>query len=237
VNRQGAKAAKGFFGWASGGVVVAGVGLVMFSACGGRESTSQTTPGNGNGGGGGAAVGDAAAGAAGGVLTDEMTACAGRDCTLLRVKCPMCEATSINEFTAVNSRYEEAFLNQNGGSIEACGPCASPAPDVLSAQANFIGLCESGRCRAVDLRSSRFSECKANTDCELQYGTACCGGCGNRDLIALNPAANLHHEVCGDIEPPCVPPDPQCIAQRTGSPIAMCSPTTGHCVIAVEHLL
>ena len=60
MNRQGAKAAKGFCGWGLVGLVVAGIGLVMSSACGGKESTSQTTPGSG--GGGGLGVGDAAAG-------------------------------------------------------------------------------------------------------------------------------------------------------------------------------
>jgi len=232
VNRQGAKAAKGFFGWVSGGLMLAGLGLVMIPACGGRESTLETTPGSG-----GASGGTGAGGNSGAVATeagtDDWTACSGRDCVLVPVKCcASCMPSSVVEYSAVNNRYEDAFRSQTCQGTVACGPCAAPPPDVLSAQANFVALCESGRCQAVDLRSSRFSECKAATDCELQYGTGCCDGCGNNDLIAINPAANLHHEICGDIEPPCVPPQPYCITQRTGLPMAVCNATTGHCEVA-----
>lgn len=230
MNRHRAKAAKGFWGWVSGGLMLVGIGLVMTPACGGRESTLETTPGSG-----GASGATGAGGNSGAAATDAGTdwaACSGRDCTLVRVKCPMCMAISISEYVVVNSRYEDAFRNQNSQGIEPCGPCGPPLNDVLSAQANFVALCEAGRCQAVDLRSSKFSECNTSTDCELQYGTGCCDGCGNSDLIAVNPAANLHHEICGDIEPPCVPPDPQCLAQRTGSPMAVCSATTGHCEVA-----
>lgn len=230
MNRQDARAAKGLLGWGLVGVVVAGIGLVMSPACGGKESTSQTTPGSG--GSGGVAVGDAAAGSLG-TGNDDWAACSGRDCTLVPVTCcAACMPSSASEFTSVNSRFEEAYRSHICQGSVACGPCAAPPPGILSAQANFVPLCQSGRCQVVDLRNSRFSECKASADCELQYGTGCCGGCGNEDLIAINPAANLHHEICGDIEPPCVPPPPYCLDQRTGSPMAVCNAVTGHCEVA-----
>ena len=87
----------------------------------------------------------------------------------------------------MNSRFEDAYRSYICQGSVACGPCAVPPPGILSAQANFVALCQSGRCQAVDLRNSKFSECKTSADCELQYGTGCCGGCGNEDLIAVNP--------------------------------------------------
>ena len=52
-------------------------------------------------------------------VKDEWSACSSNDCSLVRVKCHMCVATSIDEFTAVNSSFVDAYISERTGTIQS----------------------------------------------------------------------------------------------------------------------
>ena len=131
-------------------------------------------------------------------------------CTLFATNCcgGYCDPNaSLSGFKAVNatkvSELEQLICDPNG---VVCAGCASmDNPD-------YLALCRSGECTAVNLREDSLSACQLDDDCRLRWGSSCCESCGGgseQNLIAYNKNANLEAEVCepnGGACPPCAPP-------------------------------
>jgi hypothetical protein len=184
--------------------------IVSLSACGGRESAGSATTGDPTPDAGAASV-DASAMS---TPSDWLACSKSSECTLVPAAacCSSCHPTDISEFAAVSTSHTADFAARLGCAGTSCGACPAPTPDPQIAT-NFIALCQSGQCAAVDLRFSKYAACTTKADCAFVWGLGCCEGCDDSELVVLNPNAGLHQELC-PVEPPCEPPDPACVGRR-----------------------
>src|SRR5438045_1427026 len=107
------------------------------------------------------------------------------ECTLVyENECclPDCDPLSFAGYVAVNAKHRADFVGHIGCADAKCARCPTPMPDVPRSDANFFALCQQGRCTAVDLRYSKYNECKTVKDCALRFGLGCCEACGDKDL-------------------------------------------------------
>jgi hypothetical protein len=218
--------------------------LLLFPACGGREtgdSPGGTTGGSGSsvaggtggssgtvtstGSGGSSTAGQSGLGGQGQGGTD-WASCTSKDtCVLEPVGAcgPGCEPVALSAFTAINRSNEEAYNRSHPPA-----PCLAIAcPVVPPGEANFpnyYAACVSDHCQPVDVRTSSLSACTDSSDCYLRSGTTCCG-CGNGNLIAVSKKANVEQAFCqgsacaADCAVAPLPPDVS----------AVCS--AGHCLV------
>lgn len=214
-----------------------GVSLVLALACGGSTSDGGGQGGSGGsvggsggsggsgatGGGAGTTGGSAGAGGSGAVYNWEACENPG-ECTLFATNCcgGYCSEEPISGFIPVNESSIGVVENQYCSGDVLCPGCpAIPHP-------NYVSVCRSKECTAVDIRSDAISACSGDDDCRLRFGSTCCESCGPLpgELIAVNKSGQLESEVCSPFAgacPPCVPPPypKEAVAQCVG----------GHCQV------
>jgi hypothetical protein len=132
-----------------------------------------------------------------------------------------CDPLIFKGYTAINTKYRTEFVAHIGCAQAKCN-CPPPSPSIPRSDSNFFALCQQGRCVAVDLRRSKYSECQTAKDCALRFGLGCCEGCGDKDLVTYNPKSTLAAEICSTKHPKCPPVDPACLAKRQSWQSAEC---------------
>lgn len=206
----------------------------ILAACGGRAILDGDV--SGSGGANGSTTNASNASATGNATTgngstgsgQSFTACNGPgQCTLsYRGCCASCSAPELEDVVAVAGDRLEAFRSSECPAPEPCDVCEA------CENGNLYAYCDSGTCRAADLRKEPVSECSSANDCVLRAGSGCCETCGAIDLscgglVAINKdkQAQLASLVCGEGVgcPSCAPSYPE------GS-IAQC--ITGRCAVS-----
>jgi hypothetical protein len=76
-----------------------------------------------------------------------------------------------------------------------------------------MARCESGRCRAIDIRNDpTYTKCGSNQECTLRKGLGCCQCGAEGDWVAVSQVGNMliGAEACaaGTVCPACVPVPP-----------------------------
>jgi hypothetical protein len=142
---------------------------------------------------------------------------------------PDCDPLVFKGYTAVNAKHRADFIGHIGCADTECPVCPTPPQGIPRSDSNFFALCQQGRCVAVDLRFSKYSECKTLKDCALRFGLGCCEGCGDKDLVTYNPASTLAAELC-PTKPKCPPVAPACLARRHSYQNAECA--LNHCQLS-----
>ena len=174
---------------------------------GSSGSGSGGTSGSGSGGTSGSGTGGTGTGGTGAVYDWESCNGPGQ-CTLWAKNCcgGYCTDVAITEFLPVNVQSVGVVENQYCSDDIACPGCVSmPQP-------NYVAVCRTNECTAVDIRSDAISACSGDAECRLRWGSSCCESCGPLDgeLIAVNQSGMLEKEVCAPVGaecPPCAPPD------------------------------
>jgi len=143
--------------------------------------------------------------------------------------CTSCDPVAFRGYTAVSSKHRSDFAAHEGCARATCPVC--PVPDLHNprSDSNFLAMCREGRCVAVDLRYSPYSECKTHADCALRRGVGCCESCGDKDLVTYNPKSSLLLDVCPS-KAKCPPLSPACVANR--SPLRAAECVAGYCQLA-----
>jgi hypothetical protein len=221
--------------------------VLVFSACGGRESgdppaTSGTSAGGGGtvaGGTGGSSgtgvtgvggdnsAGQTGVGGAGQGGADWSSCTSSKDTCVLEAvgACgPGCEPVPISAFIGINSSSQEAYNKSHPPAPCVAIGCPSVGPGEAN-YPNYFASCESGQCQPVDVRTSPLSACSDSSECGLRSGTTCCG-CGSGNLIAVSKKVNVEQAFCG--------PGGACAADCAVAPLppdvsALCS--AGHCIV------
>lgn len=217
------------------GVAILGLGFfAVASACGGSTATDgkgtggSATGGTSTGGSGGSGTGGTATGGTGNVTG--LTACdSPGTCTLFAKNCcgGYCDPNApLSGWQAVNGSKLQQLESQLCQGDIACPGCMSYD------NPNYLALCRTGQCTALDLRTDELSACKSDDDCRLRWGSGCCETCspmGPDSLITYNKNANLEAQVCepnGGACPPCAPPP------YPKPSLPYCGPD-GHCRITI----
>jgi hypothetical protein len=139
-----------------------------------------------------------------------------------------CGLAKIDDVEAVN---RDPLLTGDFGvqtctdTAAGCEPCTSRIDSSVTA------VCETGRCKKIDVRTDPMSACGSDGDCELRFAD-CCSSCGTADLlvaIAKAERARYLAEICSPLDTakcpaPCATP-----ADRT----ARCA--GGHCEVAATN--
>jgi hypothetical protein len=132
------------------------------------------------------------------------TACAGStECLIVQASCCECQGVDGKQPRAMTIKgYGEA---QAACASTACEPCPvgyEPGPDP-----NFVAVCESGTCTALDVRTLPASACAADADCALVPPT-CCGCSGEPVAVSRSGRDSLRSRLCGNAQcGPCLIPD------------------------------
>lgn len=171
------------------------------------------------GGSGGTGTGGTSSGDGG---STSFTACNGPgQCELVGTGCcGSCGTPELTGKTAVNSAQADAYFKSVCPEPVPCPACAEqPNP-------NLFAYCDSGNCRAVDVRTDALSACNTDADCRLRFGTDCCESCSGdtSQLVAVSVSNDLGALTCSPNEdcPGCIPGYPP-------GAIAICN--AGHCMV------
>lgn len=135
--------------------------------------------------------------------------------------CDPCGAPELADVTAINGKFADAFFQSTCPEPTPCPACAT------AVNPNLFAYCDNGTCKAADASKHPVSECKADADCSLRYGTGCCQSCGAVDaswLIAVSDGGLLLSLVCGE-DVGC----PACVPTYPSDASAICS--AGHCAV------
>jgi hypothetical protein len=138
------------------------------------------------------------------------------DCVLVNHGrcCAPCDPLNFaGYYTSVNAKFKSEHVAYEGCDKARCPECPPIVNDYPRADSNFFALCQEKRCVAVDLRFSKYSECKSAKDCVWRFGLGCCEGCGDSELVTYNPASSLEHDIC-PTKPRCPPVTAACRARR-----------------------
>jgi hypothetical protein len=130
--------------------------------------------------------------------------------------CALCNPIPFEGYSAVHVKHKDDFMAFQGCATTTCEPCPPRQKGVPRSDTNFFALCEKHRCVAIDLRYSKYSQCKTNADCGVRWGLGCCEGCGDEDLVIYNPKSTLNADVC-PVKRKCPPTPPECLAERRPS--------------------
>jgi hypothetical protein len=143
--------------------------------------------------------------------------------------CTPCDPVAFRGYTAVNAKHKADFVAHEGCASTTCPTC--PVPDLHNprSDSNFLAQCREGKCVAVDLRYSVYSQCKTHADCTLRRGVGCCESCGDKDLVTFNPASSLLADMC-PTKTKCPPTSPACLANRSAHRASEC--VAGFCQLA-----
>jgi hypothetical protein len=163
---------------------------------------------------------------------DEWYACAKPDdCVVVPEGrcCTSCDPVAFRGYTAVSVKHKTAFAAHEGCAAATCPTCPVPDLHTPRSDSNFLAMCRRGRCVAVDLRYSPYSQCATHADCALRRGVGCCEGCGDKDLVTFNPKSALLADMC-PAKVKCAPPSPACLANRGAGRAAEC--VAGYCQLA-----
>jgi hypothetical protein len=173
-----------------------GTGTGGTAVVGGTAGTGGT--GGARGGAGGAAAAGAVGVAGSGIGGIDWAACTPPDSCVLETQTGCgagCEPVPLSAFIPVNRKNDAAYKMQ-----QPIPPCvSSQCPDVPPSSVNtknYYAACESGRCQAIDVRTSSLSACSSDSECYLRSGTTCCG-CGS-NWIAVSSRANAGAVFCGN---------------------------------------
>jgi hypothetical protein len=129
--------------------------------------------------------------------------------------CGTCEPSTLESWLALNAANVNAYREAQMCDLVGCPAIYCPPPPPTEATSTyFTAVCEAGRCKAIDLRTTPVTECKSPSDCSLRHGVRCCESCGNtdEDVVALSDEEALLELVCPTEPaacPPCVPQEPQ----------------------------
>jgi hypothetical protein len=138
------------------------------------------------------------------------------DCTLTIASCcGVCEPSTLDDWVAVHVARVETYRKTQSCTLVDCPAiaCEPPPPEQVT-RTYFAATCQAGRCKAIDLRTTKVTACEAPSDCSLRHGARCCEACGDGvdDLLAVSDEAALADLVCGSEPaacPPCVPIEPE----------------------------
>jgi len=168
-------------------------------ACGGSAVESGPSGGAQAGSGGASAGGAGAnAGSAGDIsMSPDLQVCASNaDCVVVPQGCCNCGRVDLGAYTAINSKYADAYAARCGNTGCGCPLSLPSGPDYP--ELYFVPTCRAGRCAVVDLGSTDITSCKTAADCVLRSGTGCCQGCGESAVaINSNGEGELKQLVCG----------------------------------------
>jgi hypothetical protein len=163
---------------------------------------------------------------------DEWYACRkAEDCVVVPEGrcCTPCDPVAFRGYTSVHSKHKKDFIAHEGCAATTCPACPVPDLHTPRSDSNFFARCKEGRCVAVDLRYSPYSQCKTHQDCALRRGVGCCEGCGDKELVTFNPASSLLADVC-PTKAKCPPPTATCLSNR--SPLRSAECVAGYCQLS-----
>lgn len=197
-------------------LALAGVGLVA-SGCG----STVVEPGAGGGGSGATTTGTTTTTTTTG--TGGFSSCDGPgQCVLVEQGCcSSCGTQSLDTLVAVNAAQASAFHQSVCPEEVPCPACASQQ------NPNLFAYCDSGTCRAADVRTHEVSACSSNGDCSLRIGTSCCEPCSGPGFELTSVSGSLETLVCS----PSTACD-DCAPQYPFDAAAVCS--NGHCGVAFK---
>lgn len=188
------------------------------------KSHAGTSSGGSTAGGNTGVAGGAMGGAAGFISVGgssnppDISSCnIAADCVLQSATgcCSICDSPDLaaQSLIAVNSAYAIAPcsltakilpLPIGGTGAGVPNPCAScDQPTASGTLHNFFANCVMNRCVVEDVRRSTVSSCMSDSDCMLRYGTACCQGCRDQDLVAVRNDGSFEKIACSAGPQPC----------------------------------
>lgn len=137
------------------------------------------------------------------------------DCRVVAAGCcgSTCGTPTLDDVIAVNVDAK-TFRELQRCDLVGCPTIyCEPRPPTERPDSYLGAVCESGRCKAVDLSNTAVTACSSAADCTLRHGVRCCESCStdNYDLVSVNEAALLEL-VCPSEPaecPPCVPTAPE----------------------------
>jgi hypothetical protein len=141
--------------------------------------------------------------------------------------CGVCGEPAATDMTSVHWDRVDAHR------LAVCGPGPVPCPAcAVRPNPHLATACRGGQCAAIDVRTDEASDCTADADCTLRYGTACCEVCsGTAEQLTALATSQLAKTVrCLPNEgacPPCAPVYPEGARAR-------CNPATKHCEVALR---
>ncbi len=133
---------------------------------------------------------------------------------------PMSQTVSLRR--GARSDYHAIVCTTKG----PCDACTSwPSPTLMP-------ICTNGACGIVDVTTTDYSACNADSDCTLHYASCCqiCSPTGHENevlALAKTKTGSYGTNVCDPAAGAC----PPCVAQFPVGWTAVCSPTTKHCVV------
>lgn len=199
-----------------------GTGGAGGSSAAGSSAAGSGTAGTGTAGTGTAGSGTAGTGTAGSSSVDWSKCTMPGECMLAANNCcGSCGAPTIGQVDAVNvGKSKEHFTAVCPHPEDvACPGCASmDNPDLVAMCA--LGQ---GKCVAVELSKSPFTECAQESDCVLRYSACCeCGATGLPSAFAKTQLTSYLQSVCSPLAD-CA----DCIPQYPAGAKAVCD--AGHC--------
>jgi hypothetical protein len=129
--------------------------------------------------------------------------------------CGTCEPSTLESWIALNAASVSAYRESQMCDLVGCPAVYCPPPPPTEATSTyFTAICEAGRCKALDLRTTPVTACDEPSDCSLRHGVRCCEACGDTpdDVVAVSDEAALLELVCPSEPaacPPCVPVEPE----------------------------
>jgi hypothetical protein len=113
------------------------------------------------------------------------------DCTVVPSVCCACEKVGPHELIAIRRDSSDDFLQSTCGAI-GC-ECEAAVPPWAGA------TCIQGRCVAVDIRETEYTECTVDTDCVLRRGLDCCEDCslGGGEMVGVRKDRDVGELTCG----------------------------------------
>jgi hypothetical protein len=189
-------------------------------ACGGNVNVGGT---GGSGGTVGSSASTSSASTSSSTGADDFYSCNGPgQCTLAGTGCcSKCGPPALADFAAVSVSKLADYQKYVCPEPQPCPGCATVFDP------NLIAYCSAGKCVAADIRTDALSACKADSDCHLRNGAACCESCveDSSQVVAVSYTASpqLAELMCapGGGCPKCLPQYPPDLAPACGG--------NGHC--------